>query len=81
MPQKLDIRLNYVQYNIYQLHNIKITSYLFAHIISLLSVIHTIYSIMQTKIQGPCILVCIILYMVCMTDNKLIICVNRNTPG
>jgi len=79
--------------------------FLLPHIISLLSVIHTIYSIMQTKIQGhftcfdrlwsssgpifelvqvlfkiyivrsgiPCILVCIIVYMVCMTDNKLII--------
>ena len=43
--------------------------------INLLSVIHTIYSIMQTKIQGPYILVCIILYMVCMTDNKLIMTV------
>ena len=43
------------------------------HIISLLSVIHTIYCIIQTKISVYCILVCIILYMVCMTDNKRII--------
>ena len=44
--------------------------FLLTHIISLLSVIHAMYSIIQTS---PCILVCIILYMVCMTDNKLII--------
>ena len=92
--------------------NIRMTNE-WRYIISLLSVIHTIYTIMQTKIQGipertiyilnktwtsskigpeddhrrskhvkcPCILVCIILYMVCMTDNKLIICGNRNRPG
>ena len=33
----------------------------------------------RLKHVAPCILVCIILYMVCITDNKLIICVNRNT--
>ena len=49
------------------------------HIISLLSVIHNINSIIQTNIRG--LHFCIILYMVCMTDNKLIIYVNRKTPG
>jgi len=37
--------------------------------------------ITRIKDESPYILVCIILYMVCMTDNKLIIYVNRNTPG
>ena len=35
-----------------------------------------LYKNCRYKLLSPCILVCIILYMVCMTDNKLIICVN-----
>jgi len=35
----------------------------------------------MVKTCSPYILVCIVLCMVCMTDNKLITCVNRNTPG
>ena len=34
----------------------------------------TINRIKKKLIEGPCILVCIILYVVCMTDNKRIIC-------
>jgi len=35
----------------------------------------------QSQHVAPVFQFFIILYMVCMTDNKLIICVNRNTPG